>query len=68
MFSSFTVLRSESIEMLAAQRFPEEEKSIKEHLKALCVKLLSLVSCHRSFSFQFSITEYGLVLRLFALS
>ena len=57
-FLLFTVLRSESIEMLAAQRFPEEEKSLKEQLKVLCVKLLSLVSCHRSFNFQFSITEY----------
>ena len=50
----FTVLRSESIEMLMTQRLPAEEKSTKEQLKTLCVKLLSLVSYHRSF-FQFSI-------------
>lgn len=56
-FVSFTVLRSESIEMLMAQRLPAEENSIKEQLKALCVKLLSLVSYHRSFNFQFSIIE-----------
>lgn len=51
-FVFFTVLRSESIEMLMAQRLPAEENSIKEQLKALCVKLLSLVSYHRSFNFQ----------------
>lgn len=54
MFVCFTVLRSESIEMLMTQRLPAEEKSTKEQLKTLCVKLLSLVSCHRSV-FQFSI-------------
>lgn len=36
------VLRSESIEMLMTQRLPAEEKSTKEQLKTLCVKLLSL--------------------------
>ncbi|KAL9964584.1 hypothetical protein ACROYT_G028241 [Oculina patagonica] len=36
------VLRSESIEMLMSKKLPAEEKSIREQLKALCVKLLSL--------------------------
>ena len=67
MFLPFTVLRSESIEMLMAQRLPAEEKSTKEQLKALYVKLLSLVSWHRSFNFQFWITEYWIVLCLCAL-
>lgn len=52
MFVSITVLRSESIEMLMAQKLPAEEKSTREQLKALCVKLLSLVSCHCSFGLK----------------
>ena len=41
----FSVLRSESIEMLMTKKLPTEDRSTKEQLKTLCVKLFSLVSC-----------------------
>ena len=43
-FSLFSVLRSESFEMLVPIKPPIEERSTKEELKTLSVKLFSLVS------------------------
>ena len=43
-FPFFSVLRSESFEMLVPIKPPIEERSTKEELKTLSVKLFSLVS------------------------
>lgn len=44
LFFFFSVLRSESFEMLVPIKPPIEERSTKEELKTLSVKLFSLVS------------------------